>query len=1520
MSREVRVFISSTFRDMQKERDYLVKFTFPELRKRCRQRGVELTEVDLRWGITEEQAERGEVLPLCLSEIDNCRPYFVGILGERYGWVPEVESIPQELLRVQPWLEEHQKCSVTELEILHGVLNSPEMLEKSYFYFRDPGYLQEVHPDQRSDFESENSESAEKLRKLKDKIKRSKCHLKENYKDPVGLGDMILEDLWTAIDHDFPEGSKPDLHEQLNLEHESYALSKVPSYVKRSNLFDQLNNHIATSYAPRVVLGESGSGKSSFLANWAMQYRDAHPDTHVFMHFVGCSPDSTDYVSLIARLMRELRRLYDIKEEVPQTPEKLRDDLPNWLLHVSADKPLILILDGVNQLEDRDNAADLVWLPSYFPPHVHLIISTLPGRSLDALTRRDWPSIQVELFTENEKIRFIEEYLAIYRKSLSGEQIRRIALASQTENPLFLKAVLQELRLFGEHEELDKRIEYYLDAKNPVELYSLILDRWEDDYDKEESGLFVAEAMLFIMASRWGRSESELLDLIGEGSEPFPVAKWAPFRNASEESLVIRAGLINFAHDYLRQAVKLRYLNDDFEEKEIHGFLANYLLKTFERNDNRILEVPWQHAKAEQWDDLHDFIRDLEYFFPLNTNENKYELLYYWRMLEPKYDPGKSYLQQLKIFKKETSELYFAAGSELVAHFLKLVTSYDICLKLYRDSLKINKRILGAEHSKTLSSMGYLADLFKDLGDYDKAEKLFRRILAINNKIYGPEDVKTAKSLDDLSILLKIHGKLDKAEELARRSLAISEKIEGSNHSNIATSLNNLATILSERGEYEEAKKLCRRACAIKEKVYGPAHPETGLSLHNLSIILTDLKEYDEAEKLCHKSLNIKEKIFGALHPEMVNSLNQLAILLTKKNKHDEAEILYRKILEIHKKPFGPEHPDMAFFLHNLASTLEELKEYDKAESLYKKSLAISEKTFGFKHLKTAFFLTNLASFFQNRGDNDAAEPLYRRALEIREKVLGPDHPDTVFSLNILAVVLQNRGDYDAAEPLHRRALEIREKVLSPDHPDTALSLNNLAVLLKDREDYDAAEPLYLRTLEIRESVFGPDHPDTISSLNNLAVLLKAQEKYDEAEPLFIKELAIRKKLTGEDHPSVAKVLENLMFTTFNLGEKDKAKNYGREALKIREKILDPMDTDLAQSFYNLAYILKDKEEYDGSIELFRKALFIQQKILGLQHPKTKETAHEILALLQILLQANEKSDLADNIYQEGIQLCENIYGPEHLETIEICEHYGKFLTSKKDFDAALKQYNSALIHYEKFLSENYIKCAEILSLTGETFRLKGELNEAESAYKRALNIRLDFQGEDHVDTAESYGNLGYILAKKKEYNKARKYLIKACSISDSHQDNHKMVYWLYYLLLISEKEEEPKKSVEICEKIIPLIETYYNALKSDSNITYILAHSYDTLALLKEVPEKKYDLAEHHYWQAIKLFNEISSAVEAANAELNLFQQHNLSGKKVDIERVKELTKILSVNNDERAEKGEKLLDQLNCVKTDLS
>ena len=66
--REIRVFISSTFRDMMRERDLLVKQVFPELRRKCAKRFATFTEVDLRRGITP-----GEAAPTASNTPSNVR-------------------------------------------------------------------------------------------------------------------------------------------------------------------------------------------------------------------------------------------------------------------------------------------------------------------------------------------------------------------------------------------------------------------------------------------------------------------------------------------------------------------------------------------------------------------------------------------------------------------------------------------------------------------------------------------------------------------------------------------------------------------------------------------------------------------------------------------------------------------------------------------------------------------------------------------------------------------------------------------------------------------------------------------------------------------------------------------------------------------------------------------------------------------------------------------------------------------------------------------------------------------------------------------------------------------------------------------------------------------------------------------------------------------------------------------------------------------------------------------------------
>src|ERR1035438_529121 len=119
--------------------------------------------------VPDKQSTRKETLKLCLDEIRACRPFFIGLLGERYGWTPGADAFTADLQEEQPWLRGLAGKSVTELEILHGVLNNPEMAGRSFFYFRDPAYAQA----RGTDFLSENDGDTDKQTALKTLIRGS---------------------------------------------------------------------------------------------------------------------------------------------------------------------------------------------------------------------------------------------------------------------------------------------------------------------------------------------------------------------------------------------------------------------------------------------------------------------------------------------------------------------------------------------------------------------------------------------------------------------------------------------------------------------------------------------------------------------------------------------------------------------------------------------------------------------------------------------------------------------------------------------------------------------------------------------------------------------------------------------------------------------------------------------------------------------------------------------------------------------------------------------------------------------------------------------------------------------------------------------------------------------------------------------------------------------------------------------------------------------------------------------------
>jgi hypothetical protein len=511
--RVIRVFISSTFRDMMRERDLLVKQVFPELRRKCAKRFVTFTEVDLRWGITEEQSAEGQVLPLCLAEIERSRPYFLGLLGERYGWIPD--SIRPEVVEREPWLKEHlhDRTSVTELEILHGVLNNPKMTGYAFFYFRDPAYLDDpsLTESERRDLAERNipaeiekygeaeaarrtEERKAKLAALKQRIRDSGHPLVEPYANPEVLAEIVRKQFNDLIDSLYPEDQTPDPLTQERLSHEAHAKNKLFGCIERP-----VHMKALTDFADRadtggqglVLTGESGGGKTALLAAWARE----NPDDFLFQHYFGATPESASPEGFLHRLMGELKSRFGIHEEIPSDPEKLRDALPVWLAMTPRDVRIALVLDGLNQVQGGDADRRLRFLPRQFPPQVTVLASALPGPALDALRERGWTEYELPKATEEEADAMVAEYLRQIGRFVDteGRPIKtplhdQIVAAPGSRNPLFLRTVLEELRQFGSFEKLPDRVAHYLEAADPKELFLRVIRRWQEDFDGRDPG------------------------------------------------------------------------------------------------------------------------------------------------------------------------------------------------------------------------------------------------------------------------------------------------------------------------------------------------------------------------------------------------------------------------------------------------------------------------------------------------------------------------------------------------------------------------------------------------------------------------------------------------------------------------------------------------------------------------------------------------------------------------------------------------------------------------------------------------------------------------------------------------------------------------------------------------------------------------------------------------------------------------------------------------------------------------
>lgn len=960
LQRQIRVFVSSTFWDMHAEREELVKRVFPRLRHVCEARGVTWGEVDLRWGIPKEANADGRVLPLCLAEIDHCRPYFIGILGDRYGWIPDL--IPSEVLEAHPWLRDFHDHSVTALEIFYGVLRNPEMAAHAYFYFRNPMCVG-AEPE-------ESADRVHKLAGLKDQIRNSGRPVRGPYRTAEELGELVFNDMKMLIDGLYPEQDIPDPLEREYLGHEAFAAHRARIYIGGSTYLHKLDAHARGNGLPLVILGESGSGKSALLANWAHAWRKQQPGSPVLTHFIGSTPDSVNWATMLRRILGELKKMFDLPMEIPDEPGTLRVTFVNTLHAIAGRSRLVLALDGLDQLEDREGAPDLVWLPPVIPSNVRLIVSTLPGRSLDNLSSRFWPTLNVQPLCVDERRQLIGVYLAQYSKKLDSHHLERIAAADQARNPLYLCTLLSELRQFGKHDDIGHRIEWYLQASDPISLYGRVIVRLEQDYE-DRSGLdedLVGNTLSIIWAARRGVSEIELLDLLGADGEPLPQAVWTPLFLALQDSFVNRGGLLTFFHAYFRQAVKDAYLPTPEHEVRTHLELANYFEKQV-IGPRQLTELPWQLAKAADWKHLADLLGQPD-FFSASWENNEYDLKAYWTQIH----------------------------ENAPEHLAKIVHP------LFQN--------LAINFYSALEQLWRLTFLLQATGHLDAAMAL-RKLFAKACRDSG-DMRRFAMFLDSQAVILKERGQLDEAVALHDEEERICRDL--GDDAGLSRSLGNHAIVLLVRGDFDAANALLKQ----QEDICRRLGDMNGLqaSLCNQSVILKfrgDLNQalvlLKEQERICREMGNMDN---------LSRSLGNQALIVKALGDIDTAMALHEYEEEISRSIGSKE--GIARSLCNRALILQSRGELDGAMELLQQSEEIYDELGNKEGLQASF--GNQGTILAAQGDISGAIDQFKKQESICRE-LGSNNPLTISLINQAIMLRRNRTSHAEACRLADDALRL---------------------------------------------------------------------------------------------------------------------------------------------------------------------------------------------------------------------------------------------------------------------------------------------------------------------------------------------------------------------------------------------------------------------------------------------------------------------------------------------------------------
>lgn len=556
------------------------------------------------------------------------------------------------------------EASATEQEIWRGALGSPDAHEHVFCFFRTiEGLPRDASAARYIDLdpctEQPEEEGPERLRTLKAALaEHLPGHVKtytarwKNGAPTAGhlkqLCDDVLEALSGVITQQLAESQEEDKLEKEVRAHEDFGRERAKIFVGRDEILREISEYLAATGArPLAVAGVSGSGKSALVARAAQAAGEAHPGAQVVMRFVGVTPDSTDGRRLLISLCQQISRGYGQEQAMPTDWRELVEELPKRLALATADRPLIVFLDALDQLSDVERARSLAWLPAELPEHVHVVVSTLVpeaerragaprgtgiGEPLRALRAKLGDAVlTLEPMKVEEGEAALTDWLGGAGRTLKDSQRREVmAKFAEVRLPLYLRLAFEEARRWKSYTP-DKETKLASGVEEIIRRNLFARLSLPENHGK----ILVSQSLGYLAAAKYGLSEDEIVDALSADEDVLeefnrraerarqerltrlPVVLWSRLFLDLEPYLTERAAeggsLMGFYHRQLAEVATKEFLEGP-EGKERRGRLARYFKSRQPFTNLRTLaELPYQLTMAEMWDDLFETLTNFEF-------------------------------------------------------------------------------------------------------------------------------------------------------------------------------------------------------------------------------------------------------------------------------------------------------------------------------------------------------------------------------------------------------------------------------------------------------------------------------------------------------------------------------------------------------------------------------------------------------------------------------------------------------------------------------------------------------------------------------------------------------------------------------------------------------------------------------------------------------------------------------------------------------------------------------------------